>query len=325
MPLIDMPIEQLHTYMGRNERPDDFDAYWDRALDELERLGIDYELAPATFAAPNSECFDLYFTGAGGARIHAIYLRPARRDEKLPAVVLFHGYSGDCGSFASKLNWTSAGFCCAALDCRGQGGASQDAGNVKGNTLQGHIIRGLDDPDPDKLYFRNVFLDTAQLARIVMSMDEVDEQRVGAHGGSQGGGLTLACAALTPALHSAAPQFPFLCDYRRVWEMDLASGAYEEISQYFRHFDPLHAREAEVFTKLGYIDAHNLASRIKSRVRMYVGLMDTICPPSTQFAAYNRIRSPKELRIYPDFAHESLPLSDDDVMAFMLEMAAAQQ
>ena len=83
---------------------------------------------------------------------------------------------------------------------------------LKGNTLHGHIIRGLDDPDADKLYFRNVFLDTAQMARIVMAMDEVDETRVGATGGSQGGGLTLACAALTPNLNRAAPIYPFLCD-----------------------------------------------------------------------------------------------------------------
>nr|WP_237087988.1 acetylxylan esterase [Paenibacillus bovis] len=27
----------------------------------------------------------------------------------------------------------------------------------KGTTIRGHFIRGIDDPDPDKLYFRNVF------------------------------------------------------------------------------------------------------------------------------------------------------------------------
>ena len=67
------------------------------------------------------------------------------------------------------------------LDCRGQGGLSEDVGGVKGNTLRGHIIRGLDDA-PEKLYYRQVFLDTAQLARIVMAMPDVDPDRVGATG-----------------------------------------------------------------------------------------------------------------------------------------------
>ena len=83
----------------------------------------------------------------------------------------------------------------------GQGGLSQDLGEVTGTTFKGHIVRGLDDP-PEKLAFRQIFLDTAQLARIVMDMPEVDENRVGAMGGSQGGGLTLACAALEPRIKS---------------------------------------------------------------------------------------------------------------------------
>ena len=55
---------------------------------------------------------------------------------------------------------------------------------------------------------------------------------------------------------------------------------------------------------------------------MAVGLMDTICPPSTQFAAFNKIVAPKELAIYPDHAHEGLPGWSDRVFQFMLEMAA---
>ena len=59
--------------------------------------------------------------------------------------------------------------------------------------------------------------------------------------------------------------------------------------KYFRKFDPLHEREAAIFEKLGYIDVQYLCPRIRSEVFMGVGLMDTICPPSTQFAAYNKI------------------------------------
>jgi len=41
--------------------------------------------------------------------------------------------------------------------------------------------------------------------------------------------------------------------------------------------------------------------RVKAKVLMGTGLMDSICPPSTQFAAYNKINSEKMLKIYPDF------------------------
>ncbi len=317
MPLVDMPLEQLKQYQGRNPRPADFDAYWERALAEMRAVKPKVELKPAEFQTAFAECFELWFTGVRGARIHARYLRPRRKKGAGAAVLQFHGYSGSCGDWTDKLGYVAAGCCVAALDCRGQGGLSEDTGGVRGNTLRGHIVRGLDDA-PDNLLFRHIFLDTAQMARIVMGFPEVDARRVGAMGGSQGGGLTLACASLEPRIKLAAPVFPFLCDYQRVWEMDQAKDAYEELRTHFRKFDPLHERKAEIFTTLGYIDAQHLAPRIKAKVLMAVGLMDNICPPSTQFAAYNKITAPKDLIIYPDYGHEGLPMLIDKQFEYMM-------
>ncbi len=317
MPLIDMPLAELKTYRGINPRPSDHDAYWERALAEMRAVDPRVELVPQRVSAPYAECFDLFFTGVRGARVHAKLVRPARAKERHPAVLLFHGYTGSSGEWSDKLKWAALGFTAAALDCRGQGGLSEDSGGVKGNTQSGHIIRGLDDDGPDNLLFRHIFLDTAQLARIVMDMPDVDPARVGVTGGSQGGGLTLACAALEPRVRRAFSLFPFLCDYRRVWEMDLAKHAYGELSWYFRAKDPLHEREEQIFTRLGYIDIQYLAPRIRAETRLALGLMDEICPPSTQFAAYNRMSCPRELIIYPDHGHEGLPGSDDLAYEFL--------
>lgn len=317
MPVIDFPLEKLKTYQGINPCPADMDAFWDAALIEMKALDPQVEMKPAEFSAPFADCFDLTFTGMGGARVYAKYLRPKNDSGPHPGIVQFHGYSGDSGDWNGKLAYVAAGFSVMALDCRGQGGRSEDVGGVKGNTLRGHIIRGLEDA-PEKLLFRNIFLDCAQMTGILMSMPEVDENRVGAMGGSQGGGLTLACASLEPRIKRAAPNFPFLCDYQRVWEMDLDQRAYEELRQWFRHFDPLHKKENEVFTRLGYIDVQHLVKRIGAQVLMFTGLMDDVCPPSTQFAAYNKITSPKKMVIYPDFGHEGLPGSGDMAFEFMM-------
>jgi len=316
MPIVDMPLEELKKYRGINPRPDDFDRYWDDALKEMKAVDPQVELVPGGFQVAFADCFDLYFTGVGGARIHAKYLRPKHASKSHPAILQFHGYTGSSGDWSDKLGYVGMGFSLAALDCRGQGGYSQDTGSVTGNTFRGHIIRGLDD-SPEKLLFRSIFLDTAQLAGIVMDMPEVDRTRVGAMGGSQGGALTIACASLEPGIKRLAPQFPFLCDYKRVWEMDLAVNAYEEIRTHFRQFDPTHSRENEIFTRLGYIDLQHLVCRIKGEVLIGTGLMDNICPPSTQFAAYNKITAPKEMVIYPDFGHEGLPGFSDRTFEFM--------
>ena len=72
------------------------------------------------------------------------------------------------------------------------------------------------------------------------------------------------------------------------------------------HFD-------EIYEKLGYIDIQNLAKRMKAELLMFTGLMDTTCPPSTQFAMYNKVTSKKSYITYPEFGHE-LPSSGYDVV-----------
>ena len=314
MPAVDMPLKDLETYTGINPCPPDIDRYWADALAEMNAVEPNVEFVKAGFTSPVVECFDLYFTGVRGARIHAKFLKP-KTDKKCPAVLQFHGYTGSCGDWSSKVGLAASGFVVAALDCRGQGGLSQDTGSVSGNTHHGHIIRGLNDDKHDML-MRHIFLDTAQLAKIVMELDYVDEKRVAAMGGSQGGALTIACGALAPEVCMLAPAYPFLCDYKRVWEMDLAVDAYAELKEHFRRCDPMHKREEKIFTKLGYIDLQFISKRIKGEVMMGVGLMDTICPPSTQYAMYNKITSKKRTVIYPDFGHEGLPEFNDMTFEF---------
>ena len=325
MPLtFDMSRDQLEHYAGTNPRPEDHDAYWQATMAELDALDADVVLEPADFQTGFATCSHLWFTGLGGARVHAKLIRPAAvargESEPGPAVLLFHGYGGRAPDWTDILSHAAAGRTVAALDCRGQAGLSEDNLSVRGWTRTGHIIRGLEEDDPSQLYYRHVFADTALLARIVMGMDGVDPNRVGATGGSQGGALTIACAALEPRIALAAPVFPFLSDYKRVYDLDLCKDAYGEISEWFKKRDPLHSKESEVFTRLGYIDVQFLAPRIRATVLMATGFADMVCPPSTQFAAYNKITASKQLLVYPDHGHEGLPGVNDTIFTFLSDL-----
>jgi len=307
MPVLDLPLDQLKTYQGRNPRPADIEAFWDRGLAELDRNDPRVTITPSPDRFAGAETFDLTFTGLGGAQVYAKFARPVRREGKVPMLIRFHGYSMNSGDWFEHLAWVAQGYAVLAMDCRGQGGRSHDNLAVKGWTLNGHFVRGIDEDSPDRLYYRNVFLDCAQIARIALAMPEVDPARLCVYGGSQGGALAIACAALEPRVAKLVTVYPFLSDYRRVWEMDLCKDAYLELNYWFRRFDPTHARADAVFTRLGYVDIQWLAHRIKAKTLMFTGLMDPICPPSTQFAAYNKMTCPKEVVIYPDYAHEHLP------------------
>ena len=321
MPDLDFPLEQLKSYQGSSPLPKAFDAYWERALGDLDLAGVSYSLEPAAFSAPGVRCQYLYFTGVGGARVCCKFLCPenvltGESTEKIPAVAMFHGYSQHSGGWVEKLPYAYAGYAVLAMDVRGQMGRSEDTIQVSGNTLRGHIIRGLAAHDPEQLFYRNVFLDAAQVARILMHMDFIDENRIGTMGASQGGALALASAALEPRVKMVASTYPFLSDYKRVWEMDLCKRAYEELAYYIRHMDPRQQRMDAMFETLGYIDVSNLVSRIKGEVYMFLSLMDDVCPPSTQFAAYNKIKSKKSCEIYPNHGHEKLPEEAELIYTF---------
>jgi len=319
MPAVDMSLERLKVYQGVNPRPDDFDEFWDKSLEEMNSIDPCPTFERAKFNSRIAEAYNLTFTSTKNARIYAKFMKPKNVEGKIPAILMFHGLSGSSSDWSSLLPYVSQGFCVAFMDARGQGGYSEDVGGVPGTTFSTPFMRGFDGK-PEDLYCRDMFLDTAMLARVVMDLDYVDETRIGATGGSQGGALTLACAALVPEIKMCAPKYPYLCDYKRVWDMHLDKGAYEGIRYYLRHFDPLHEHITEFFTKLGYIDLQFLAPRIKAKVLMSTGLLDNCCPPSTQFAAYNKITSEKEMLVYPDYGHETAAGNNDIIFEFFSEL-----
>ena len=320
MKLFDCQIEKLKDYRGIGEAPKDYDEYWNRAKAEMEKMPINFRLVPASFFCNSAETFDLYFTGTGGAEIHCQFLKPKNKaKEKLPAIVQFHGYWTNSGDWSGKLGYIAEGYAVLAMDVRGQGGTSIDNGSYKGNTQSGHIIRGLEDDSPDKMFYRNVFLDAAQAVKVLAAMEDIDENNIFATGASQGGALTVACAALSPILKAAAPVYPYLCDFQGVYQNSFSGTTYEEMTWFFRQRDPNHLRENFFFSRLGYIDLKNITKYIKCPVMWTCALSDNICPPFAQMAAYNGITSKKEVVWFPEYGHEYLPFSGDMILNFFAE------
>jgi Acetyl xylan esterase (AXE1). len=318
--LYECQIEHLKDYRGIGDPPKDYDEYWARARKDLENVSLEYELVKSDFVSRSCDAYDLYFTGVGGAKIHCQFLKPKRIEGKIPAVVMFHGYWSNSGEWSGKLPYIAEGFCVLAMDVRGQGGLSVDNGVYKGNTQSGHIIRGLESDSPDDLFYRDVYLDTAQCVKILKTMDFVDEKNIFATGASQGGALTIACASLVDDLKGAAAIYPFLCDFRGIYQNNFKNPTYEEITWYFRQRDPNHLKEDFFFERLAYIDIKNRAKDVKCDVLWMTALMDNVCPPFSQMAAYNNITSNKRIVFFPEYQHEYLLYSGDIILKFFLEL-----
>lgn len=318
MPVLDMPLEQLREYTGTNPIPSDFDLFWNERLKEVNNSSLNYKLEKSEIQGYDScEYYDLWFDGIDGGKVYAKYLHP-KSEEKVPLILQFHGYPGASRSWFEQSSFVGMGCAIIAMDCPGQGGKGDDIGGTKGTTVAGHIVAGLDD-DPKNMYYVRLFQNTSILCRIVQELEGIDVDKIYANGASQGGGIALACTSLNKIIKRCAALYPFLSDYKRVWDMDLDIIAYEGLRYYSKWFDPMQKNQAEMFTKLGYIDVHNLVHRLEAEVMFGTGLVDNVCPPSTQFAIYNNIKSKKQHFIFPDYTHEEISAFDDMLIDFFLK------
>ena len=297
MPLVDMPLAELETHKPSLTRRDDFGAFWDATLKAALAQPLNADLRPHDHAATGVRVARAEWDGFAAGRISGWYLEP-EGPGPYPAMVLFHGYSGRAPSVVASLLWASQGFVVLGVDCRGQVGESTDGVVYPGGHRPGFMTQGIE--SNETYYYRYVFADCARAIELVASQDAVDAERIGVMGGSQGGALSLATAALVPdRVKFCAASVPFLCHFRRA--VDLAEYPYREIADYVRaHPD----RCDRAFETLSYFDNMNLADRIRARVLVSCGLWDAICPPSTVFAAYNRMQCEKEMLAYPFHGHE---------------------
>jgi cephalosporin-C deacetylase len=214
-------------------------------------------------------------------------------------VVEYIGYGGGRGLPLDWLLFSAAGYAHLVMDTRGQGsvwrrGDTADAEPDGGNGQSpGFMTRGV--LRPETYYYRRVYTDAVRAIEAALTRPEVDPSRVAVTGGSQGGGIAIAAAALSPAVAALMTNVPFLCAFRRATTL-VDTFPYREIAVFLSaHRD----RIETVYRTLSYFDNVNLAARATCPALFSTALMDDICPPSTVFAAYNHYAGPKEMRVWP--------------------------
>jgi cephalosporin-C deacetylase len=297
MPSIDMPIEQLRQYKPSLYKEADFDAYWRTTITLAVDQPLNAELIPYALHSHGVECFAVRFDGFGGGRLAGWFLRPESRGP-MPGLVVYHGYSMRGTRPLDLLAIAAQGICVLSMDCRGQNGQSQDLAPYGEGHYQGWMTQGI--RDPQKYYYRYVYADAVRALELLARRQEVDPSRLAITGVSQGGGLTLAVAALSARPILALADIPFLCDYRRGVQISPA-GPYPEIASFLKVFPDLYQ---EAFRTLSYCDCLNLAPWIKCQTVVSNCLWDDICPPSTIFGVFHHIGAQKQMEIYPFHKHE---------------------
>jgi cephalosporin-C deacetylase len=297
-----MPLERLREYRTTTREPEGLDDWWAKRLDQARA-----QAQPATFTPYETDVyrpfqvFDVEFSGAGGDAVRAWYIKPGG-EASPPVVVKFIGYGGGRGVPTEHFVLPALGYAVLVMDSRGQGGkwttgATSDgpAGNGPENSLV--MTRGI--TTPEEYYYTRMFTDAARAVDVALELAGASGT-VAVTGGSQGGGLALAAAALhSGAVSVCHADVPFLCDIQRAITL-APRPPYTEIPEFLAENVAL---IDTALNTLRYIDCALLARRISATTLVSVGLMDDICPPSTVFAAYNEINADKDIIVYPYSGH----------------------
>jgi cephalosporin-C deacetylase len=309
--LFDLPLSELRVYKPDREEPADFDAFWASTLADARTHSLAARFVPVDAGFTTVDVWDVTFAGFGGQPIkgwflapHDVAASPFARDGKLPCVVEYIGYGGGRGRPLDWLLPATAGHAHLVMDTRGQGSTwrsgdtpDPDADATTGQ-FPGYMTRGI--TAPETYYYRRLMTDAVRAVEAARAHPLVDPARVALNGGSQGGGLVLAVAGLVPDLLMAMPDVPFMCHWRRATTIT-DDDPYHEIVRYCK----INRDRAEaVYRTLAYFDGVNFAARAKAPALFSVALMDSVCPPSTVFAAYNHYAGQKEIEVYPFNGHE---------------------
>ncbi len=110
-------LEEIKTYRGRDEVPEDFDAFWDEEVKKVSTLPV-YQLEERDFHIPQVKCYELTFKGTNEGKVYARIVLP-KSEEKVPLIFHFHGYMGRGWDWADMLAFTVARLWCCFHGCAG--------------------------------------------------------------------------------------------------------------------------------------------------------------------------------------------------------------
>ncbi|MBH0173744.1 acetylxylan esterase [Fictibacillus sp. 23RED33] len=308
----DEAMEQLQNYKPKRTKKADFEEFWNGLKVENQEYPLNVEVKERAYSVPGVKVYDVAFDGFRNSRIHGVYVTPELVEDDAPAAVIFHGYNWNTLQPHYTFKHVIQGIPVLLVDVRGQSVKSADKNSYENGGAAGWLTQGIF--DRNQYYYTHVYMDCYRSVDVVRKLS--GKRNVYLEGGSQGGGLAIATAALQENITLTLCDIPFLTDFEQSVGL-AAEGPYTEISHYFKVHDPQHQTSPKIFETLSYVDAMNLASSVTCPVLLSVGMMDPVCPPLSAFALYHHLGGPKVIRIYREYGHEVPMLHEEEKLKFI--------
>ena len=192
-------------YICQVKKPKDFETFWKRTTDKLMDVPLEPEMyADPLRSSPTVEVFRVFYNSLDKVKISAWYAIPRKAIREMPGILLFPGYLSDP---PIPKTWAEKGYACLSVAPRGKIGSKQQFDPGYPGLLTHNII------DPNTYTYRGFYVDAWRAVDFFMNRPEVDPDRIGVAGISQGGGLSITTAAMRPEVKAASVGAPYLVGF----------------------------------------------------------------------------------------------------------------
>jgi cephalosporin-C deacetylase len=237
------------------KKPEDFDTYWQRTMDELSSLPIAPELEVLHLRSTDfATTYGLRFTSIGPYRIFAYYTMPRGRGP-FPVRYYVPAYSSviHIPPYEDRKEFVTIALC-------HRGMRLSDKPFAAG--FPGLLTVGID--DKETYVYRGIVADSCRAMDYLLSRPEVDKSRIALIGG---GDLAFMTAALRPQGKAAVCGAPM---FYAASSLIPTTDAYplEEINDYTRTHPE---RKDRAYRTISYFDPTFFAPRIKAKVLLQCG------------------------------------------------------
>jgi len=293
------------------EFPKDFIDFWEKAKAEAAKIPLDAKMT--LLPERSSEEVNVYQVSfqnfREGSRIYGILCVP-KKEGKFPALLRVPGagirpYSGDVGAARKGVITLEIGI--HGIPVTMDASIYTDLFN---GALNEYWFSNLD--DRDHYYYKRVYLGCVRAVDFIFNLPQFDGEKLAVTGGSQGGALSIITAALDSRVKWLAPIHPALCDLTGY--LSGRAGGWPHM--FDKKNSAFNAKKDKIETSK-YYDVVNFARQVKVPGYYSWGFNDTICPPTSMYAAYNVITAPKKLLLVQGTGHWTYPEQVEKVEAWL--------
>ena len=278
--------------------PDDFDSFWKKQKAALAEVPMESTLTPVEDADKSIEIFDAQIDSIGDVPVSGYFGRPKKAAKgSLPIVLWVHGAGVRSSSRGNAIKGAREGFLSMDINAHGipNGKPGKFYSALSAGKLKNYRHEGRE--DRDTVYFHGMFLRIVRALDFLTAQPEWNGKVVAVIGHSQGGAQALVAGGLDPRVTFIGSGVPAMCDHSGRAANRI--NGWPKIVPMGKDGKP----DPAILEAARYYDAVNFASRFKGEAILSAGFIDTTCPPTTCYAAYNQLKGRKHMIDKPQMGH----------------------